>query len=241
MLAAIWRRTPTRRDGDQPKMISRGRARLASSLVPEVVGAPVPGLARRPVHGGPAGAARRARRNYLGAIRSTRHISNPVFKCPACGHVGRGADPTSMFAPQYWPPSCAAAFWRGAAAPIPLSGCSQAGRGKSRGSVRTMGGDGGGGAEERPFESHSQDATSSQRNSPRRALPLQRPQRDQDKLTSGEELFALEYLANGGNGAAAYRASHPKCRSDNAAVAAASRMLRKVKVQRFLAREQATS
>ena len=29
----------------------------------------------------------------LGLIRSTRHISNPVFKCPACGHVGRGADP----------------------------------------------------------------------------------------------------------------------------------------------------
>jgi hypothetical protein len=29
----------------------------------------------------------------LGRIRSTRHISNPVFKCPACGHIGRGADP----------------------------------------------------------------------------------------------------------------------------------------------------
>ena len=29
----------------------------------------------------------------LGRIRSTRHISNPVFTCPACGHVGRGADP----------------------------------------------------------------------------------------------------------------------------------------------------
>jgi hypothetical protein len=29
----------------------------------------------------------------LGRIRSTRHISNPVFKCRACGHVGRGADP----------------------------------------------------------------------------------------------------------------------------------------------------
>ena len=29
----------------------------------------------------------------LGRIRSTRHISNPIFKCPACGHVGRGADP----------------------------------------------------------------------------------------------------------------------------------------------------
>src|SRR4029453_1282859 len=29
----------------------------------------------------------------LGRIRSTRHISNRVFKCPACGHIGRGADP----------------------------------------------------------------------------------------------------------------------------------------------------
>ena len=29
----------------------------------------------------------------LGRIRSTRHISNPVFKCPVCGHIGRGADP----------------------------------------------------------------------------------------------------------------------------------------------------
>src|ERR1700704_6222747 len=29
----------------------------------------------------------------LGRIRSTRDISNPVFKCPACGHIGRGADP----------------------------------------------------------------------------------------------------------------------------------------------------
>jgi hypothetical protein len=32
-------------------------------------------------------------RDGLGRIRSTRHISNPVFKCPACGHIGRGADP----------------------------------------------------------------------------------------------------------------------------------------------------
>jgi hypothetical protein len=31
--------------------------------------------------------------NMLGRIRWTRHISNPVFKCPACGHIGRGADP----------------------------------------------------------------------------------------------------------------------------------------------------
>ena len=31
--------------------------------------------------------------DMLGRILSTRHISNPVFKCPACGHLGRGADP----------------------------------------------------------------------------------------------------------------------------------------------------
>jgi hypothetical protein len=31
--------------------------------------------------------------DMLGRIRSTRHISNPVFRCPACGHIGRGADP----------------------------------------------------------------------------------------------------------------------------------------------------
>ena len=29
----------------------------------------------------------------LGHIRSTRHIANPIFKCPACGHIGRGTDP----------------------------------------------------------------------------------------------------------------------------------------------------
>jgi hypothetical protein len=31
--------------------------------------------------------------DMLGRIRSTRHITNPVFKCPACGHIGPGADP----------------------------------------------------------------------------------------------------------------------------------------------------
>ena len=31
--------------------------------------------------------------DMLGRIRSTRHISNPVFKCPAWGRIGRGADP----------------------------------------------------------------------------------------------------------------------------------------------------
>jgi hypothetical protein len=31
--------------------------------------------------------------DMLGRIRSTRHISTPVFTCPACGHTGRGVDP----------------------------------------------------------------------------------------------------------------------------------------------------
>jgi hypothetical protein len=31
--------------------------------------------------------------DMVGRIRSTRHICNPVLKCPACGHIGRGADP----------------------------------------------------------------------------------------------------------------------------------------------------
>ena len=31
--------------------------------------------------------------NMLGRIRSTRCISNPLVKCPGCGHIGRGADP----------------------------------------------------------------------------------------------------------------------------------------------------
>ena len=31
--------------------------------------------------------------DMLGRIRSTRRIFNPVVKCPACGHTGRGADP----------------------------------------------------------------------------------------------------------------------------------------------------
>ena len=31
--------------------------------------------------------------DMLGRIRSTRRISNPRFKCPACGHIGRGPDP----------------------------------------------------------------------------------------------------------------------------------------------------
>ena len=82
----------TRRDRDQSKMVSRGRGRRASTLVSRNGGAPASALARRPVHGGPAG-LRDELDDLLARIRSTRHISNPVFKCPACGHVRRGADP----------------------------------------------------------------------------------------------------------------------------------------------------
>src|SRR3954471_7904683 len=31
--------------------------------------------------------------DMLARIRATRHSTNPVFKCPACGHIGPGADP----------------------------------------------------------------------------------------------------------------------------------------------------
>jgi hypothetical protein len=32
----------------------------------------------------------------LGRIRSTRRLSNPLFKCPKCGHIGRRSPiPTS--------------------------------------------------------------------------------------------------------------------------------------------------
>ena len=31
--------------------------------------------------------------DMLGRIRSTLHIANPVFTCPACGHIVRGAYP----------------------------------------------------------------------------------------------------------------------------------------------------
>jgi hypothetical protein len=73
-------------------MVSRGRGRRASGLVPRNGGAPAPALARRPVHAALLG-LRDELDDLLGRIRSTRHISNPVFKCPACGHIGRGADP----------------------------------------------------------------------------------------------------------------------------------------------------
>jgi hypothetical protein len=73
-------------------MISRGRGRRASSLVPGMVqhlrlpwrdDLPIEDLLR----------LRAELDEMLGRIRSTRHIANPVLKCPACGRIGRGADP----------------------------------------------------------------------------------------------------------------------------------------------------
>ena len=68
-------------------MMSRDCGRRASSLVPGNGRAPAPALAGRPVN------VRDELDDMLGHIRSTRHISNPVFTCPACGHIGPGADP----------------------------------------------------------------------------------------------------------------------------------------------------
>ena len=53
-------------------------------------------------------------------------------------------------------------------------------------------------------------------------------------------LFVEHYMANGGNAAAAYRATHPNCRSVNAAYAASSRLLRSVKVKQMLEARRST-
>lgn len=50
-------------------------------------------------------------------------------------------------------------------------------------------------------------------------------------LTTEQQRFVHEYDANGGNGTQAYLASHPDCKSQNAAAACASRMLRNAKVR----------
>ena len=66
-----------------------------------------------------------------------------------------------------------------------------------------------------------------------RRLLLREPE-----LPQQEQLFALEYLANGHNGTAAYRTVHPKCRSNNTAAVQAHRLLRKPKIAAFIQREQ---
>ena len=53
------------------------------------------------------------------------------------------------------------------------------------------------------------------------------------KLRINDALFVLEYLIDR-NGTRAYRASHPRCQSDNAAAVQASRTLRKPKVAAYL-------
>jgi hypothetical protein len=73
-------------------MVSRGRGRRASTLVSRNGGAPAPAL-RDDLSMEALLGLRDELDDLLARIRSTRHISNPVFKCPACGHVGRGADP----------------------------------------------------------------------------------------------------------------------------------------------------
>jgi phage terminase small subunit len=57
-------------------------------------------------------------------------------------------------------------------------------------------------------------------------------------LTPKQDRFVQEYLADP-NGAAAYRRAYPSCKSDRAAEAAASRLLRNVKVAAAIAAGQA--
>ena len=60
----------------------------------------------------------------------------------------------------------------------------------------------------------------------------------QSTLKITEELFALEYLRNGHNATAAYKAAHPKCKNDNTAAVQAHRLLRKPKIAAFIQQEQ---
>ena len=58
-----------------------------------------------------------------------------------------------------------------------------------------------------------------------------------NELTHGQELFALEYLVNGYNATAAYKATHPRCTQRTAEVNG-SRLLRKAEVAAFIEREK---
>ncbi|MEQ1934674.1 MAG: terminase small subunit, partial [Fimbriimonadaceae bacterium] len=58
-----------------------------------------------------------------------------------------------------------------------------------------------------------------------------------DRLRHCSELFALEYLANGYNATAAYKATHPRCRSAKAATVEGHRTLVNPRVQQFIQRE----
>lgn len=53
-------------------------------------------------------------------------------------------------------------------------------------------------------------------------------------LPKQQEQFCLEYIHNGLNGKQAYKVTYPKCKSEQAAEAGASRLLRNVKVQEYI-------
>lgn len=53
-------------------------------------------------------------------------------------------------------------------------------------------------------------------------------------ITKQQEQFCLEYIHNGLNGKQAYKVAYPKCKSEQAAEAGASRLLRNVKVQDYI-------
>lgn len=54
------------------------------------------------------------------------------------------------------------------------------------------------------------------------------------EITKQQERFCLEYIHNGLNGKQAYKVAYPKCKSEQAAEAGASRLLRNVKVQEYI-------
>jgi hypothetical protein len=58
------------------------------------------------------------------------------------------------------------------------------------------------------------------------------------RLSPLHEAFCLEYLANGHNAGRAYKATHPRCRSDGAARVEGHRLLTKPNIQHFLGEER---
>ena len=60
---------------------------------------------------------------------------------------------------------------------------------------------------------------------------------NREPLTQRGELFALDFLANGYNATAAYKATHPRCAQRTAEVNG-SRLLRKAEVSAFIESEK---
>lgn len=61
-------------------------------------------------------------------------------------------------------------------------------------------------------------------------------------MNANQQIFADEYLRNGRNATKAYMAAYPQCVNENSAYAAASRLLRNVKVSEYInSRLQETS